>query len=209
MEKQKNLTVSEQKRQQIVQAATHLVSKFGYAKTTMDDIARLLNMKKTSLYYYYQSKEEILEEVVRSEAQNYLQAIKANLSQKKATYSKIQEYIRTKIRYLKEAIHLYDLSTKAFLEISTKIHSIIEDIHAEEIAILTNIIKEGIKKKELVSCNAQKIAESIVTISEAVKYKELYTAKHLYMNDMDFEKIENDINYILGLLFKGLKPVDC
>lgn len=197
---------SAQKREQILKVASSLIAKFGYSKITLDDIARVLKIKKTTLYYYYRNKDQIIEEVVRSEKSKYLKALQEHLAQKQETCAKIQEYIKTKLDYLKEALNLYDFSTSAFLELSIKIHSIIKETHAEEVKILTSIINDGITKKELVPCNATKIAESIVAISEAIKYKELYTANLPYMNDMDFDKVENDINYILGLVFEGLKP---
>ncbi len=195
----------DQKRQQILKAATHLISKFGYDKTTLDDIAHLIKIKKTTLYYYYRNKDEIIQEVVRAETERYLKRLKKNLALQKKTTAKIHEYIHTKLTCMKEMLNIYDLSKQRFLEISAKIHSMITQILEEEVRLLSDIINQGIKNKELKACNAQKIADAIVTISEAVKYKELYSSKILNLSEMDFDKIEGDINYILGLVFDGLK----
>ncbi len=195
----------DQKRQQILKAASHLISKFGYDKTTLDDIAHLIKIKKTTLYYYYRNKDEIIQEVVRTETDRYLKSLKENLARQKGATAKIHEYIRTKLNCMKEMLNIYDLSKQRFLEISTKIHAMIAKILEEEEHLLAGIINQGIQSKELKTCNAQKIAEAIVTISEAVKYKELYSSKILNLSEMDFDKIEGDINYILGLVFDGLK----
>ncbi len=195
----------DQKKQQILQAASHLIAKFGYDKTTLEDIARLIKIKKTTLYYYFRNKDEIIQEVVRSETEKYMKELKSNLAEPKGTYDKIRAYIRTKLKCMKETLNIYDLSKQRFLEISSKIHSMLTDVLREEVRLLTAIINTGIKDKELKSCEAQRIADAIVTISEAVKYKELYSSNILNLSDMNFDKIENDINYILGLVFDGLK----
>ena len=196
---------SDQKKQQILKAASRLIAQFGYDKTTLDDIARLIKIKKTTLYYYFRNKDEIIQEVVRTETDKYLKSLKENLQAQKGTYAKIRTYIRTKLNCMRESINIYDLSKQRFLEISTKIHSMLGNVLQEEVHLLTNIINAGIRNKEIKSCNAQKIADAIVTISEAVKYKELYSSKILNLSEINFDKIENDINYILGLVFDGLK----
>ncbi|RLD15878.1 hypothetical protein DRI50_03225 [candidate division KSB1 bacterium] len=202
---QVNSSNVDQKKQQILKAASHLIAKFGYDKTTLDDIANLIKIKKTTLYYYYRNKDEIVQEVVRSETDRYLKELKENLDKQKSAHSKIREYIRTKMNCMKEMLNIYDLSKQRFLEISSKIHSMISNVLKEEEQLLSGIIKDGMKNKELKSCDAQKIAEAIVAISEAVKYKELYNTNMLSLSDKEFSKMESDINYILSLVFDGLE----
>lgn len=49
-----------ERRQQIVTAAAQLFDQAGYADTTMNDIAQTVGVAKPTLYYYFQSKDEIL-----------------------------------------------------------------------------------------------------------------------------------------------------
>lgn len=51
-------------RQAIVQAADALFARHGVAKTTMDDIAKAAGYSKSTLYVYFQSKEDILHHIV-------------------------------------------------------------------------------------------------------------------------------------------------
>ncbi|HEX3621439.1 MAG TPA: helix-turn-helix domain-containing protein [Acidimicrobiales bacterium] len=50
-------------RQRIVAAAVELFSSQGYAGTSIRDIAAALGMTKASLYYYFESKDQILDAV--------------------------------------------------------------------------------------------------------------------------------------------------
>jgi len=56
-------------REQIIKASSEIFSRYGFKKTTMEEIARSLRKGKSSIYYYYKSKEEIFEAVIDYEAQ--------------------------------------------------------------------------------------------------------------------------------------------
>ena len=51
----------------IINSATKYFSKFGFHKTTMDEIARHIHKAKGILYYYFKSKEELFNEVLKQE----------------------------------------------------------------------------------------------------------------------------------------------
>ena len=55
-------------RKKIVITASQIFGRFGFRKTTMEEIARALKIGKSSIYYYFNSKEEIFEAVVKYEA---------------------------------------------------------------------------------------------------------------------------------------------
>jgi AcrR family transcriptional regulator len=46
----------EEYRKRIVNTAGQIFSKYGFRKTSMDEIARALKIGKSSIYYYYNSK---------------------------------------------------------------------------------------------------------------------------------------------------------
>jgi len=54
-------------REEILNGARELFERFGFKKTTMEDIARQIGKSKSALYYYYKTKEEIFEAVVLNE----------------------------------------------------------------------------------------------------------------------------------------------
>lgn len=56
----------ELKRQAVLQTAAQLFNERGFHATSLDDIAERLNVSKPTLYYYIESKDQILLECVRS-----------------------------------------------------------------------------------------------------------------------------------------------
>jgi AcrR family transcriptional regulator len=58
----------EKYRKEIIISAGRIFSHYGFKKTTMEEIARALKIGKSSVYYYFKSKEDIFEAVVLYEA---------------------------------------------------------------------------------------------------------------------------------------------
>ncbi len=56
-------------REQIVLTASNIFSKYGFRKATMDEIAQSMGKGKSSIYYYFESKEAIYEAVIEREAE--------------------------------------------------------------------------------------------------------------------------------------------
>ncbi len=54
-------------KKQIIESATKHFSGYGFHKTTMDEIARDIHKAKGVLYYYFRSKEELFNEVLKQE----------------------------------------------------------------------------------------------------------------------------------------------
>lgn len=54
------------RRQLIVEAATKSFSLFGYKATTMDQVAKLANVGKGTIYTFFKNKEELLTDIVSS-----------------------------------------------------------------------------------------------------------------------------------------------
>ena len=58
-------------RESILNVADKLFSRFGFYKTSMDEIAKIARKAKGSLYYHFASKEELFKEVVSVEIENF------------------------------------------------------------------------------------------------------------------------------------------
>ncbi len=67
------------KRQSIKQAARDLFFRFGFNKTSIEDIARHCGMAKASLYYYYPNKDALFNEIVIEEADQFMNQVEAKL----------------------------------------------------------------------------------------------------------------------------------
>jgi AcrR family transcriptional regulator len=54
-------------RNQLIEKSAELFAKRGYARTTINDIAEELGLKRSSLYHYFRNKEEILDALIEEQ----------------------------------------------------------------------------------------------------------------------------------------------
>ena len=65
--KGENGNKKDQNRENILKIAREIFSKYGFKKTTLDDIANAVRKGKSSLYYYFKIKEDLFQAVIMKE----------------------------------------------------------------------------------------------------------------------------------------------
>lgn len=83
---------------QVIRAARQLYQQHGLDKVTMDDVAKAIGKGKSSLYYYYKSKEEIFDAVIDVEIKDILAEIALAVGKVDTLEEKIQAFCTAKFR---------------------------------------------------------------------------------------------------------------
>ena len=107
----------EDTRDKILSVANKLFSRFGFHKTSMDEIAKIARKAKGSLYYHFASKEELFTEVVAKEIEN----LKSNLSlivndKNLNANEKIKQYLIKRMEILRNAANYHETLKADFFE---------------------------------------------------------------------------------------------
>ena len=84
--------MSQNKKEQILSAASECFARFGYKKTTLDDIGKKIGLNKASIYYYFKNKEEIFTNIVLNEFQQFITKLQQNLEEDMGCEQKILIY---------------------------------------------------------------------------------------------------------------------
>jgi TetR/AcrR family transcriptional regulator, cholesterol catabolism regulator len=87
------------RKQEIVDAAARVFHEKGYESTSIQDIADEVGILKGSLYYYIESKEDLLYEILRSVHDEALQAIETAVEQETEPLDKIRAFITALVTY--------------------------------------------------------------------------------------------------------------
>ncbi len=104
-----------QVRDQIVTSATRFFSKFGFRKTTMDEIARHIHKAKGLLYYYFNSKEELFNAVLEKELDTVQTELSKEMAGSNDSMSMLKRYILKRFLLLKNAVNYQEtLQTEFF-----------------------------------------------------------------------------------------------
>ena len=85
------------RQQQVLDAAAAVIARKGYHGASTTDIAGELGVAQPSLYYYFASKDEALEEICRIGTAGFLERLQAIMDGTGATRNKIRDAIRAHI----------------------------------------------------------------------------------------------------------------
>ena len=85
------------KEQQVVEAAYGVFFRYGYARTTMGDLAAAAGLSRPALYLVYPGKAEVFQAVVEWMSENMLQAIEASLKEEWPLERKLQHALELSI----------------------------------------------------------------------------------------------------------------
>ncbi|MBU0475476.1 MAG: TetR/AcrR family transcriptional regulator [Bacteroidetes bacterium] len=127
----------------ILEAAKRVFQKWGLNKTTMEDIAHEAGKGKSTLYYYFKSKDEIFELLVQVELSNIIHKAKSSTVDLISSKEKLKKYIETMLKEIKKSVSLYSLVSgeiKGNQEFIARTSKLLND---REKAIIIEILKEG------------------------------------------------------------------
>lgn len=183
-------------RENILTIAQDIFSKYGYKKTTLDDIANAVRKGKSSLYYYFESKEDIFQEVIKKEADILRQELSKVLRKDTDPEDKLRDYILTKITTYRQLANFYNA-----IENDTAAVSFVESMKAtydqEEIRMMKRILLDGARRGRFA---IQDFTLAAIGITTAVKGLEMPLSAGNY-KESDLEK---SVDAILQILCYGI-----
>lgn len=182
-------------KEQIILTSREVFAKFGFKKTSVEGIAQNLHKKKSSIYYYFNSKEDIFEAVLDYEANILRQEIIKKLLEHKKASDKLKEYVHTRMLYLKKMINFYDALKNDYFNHMPFIEKIRKKFDDEEIGIIRSILVEGVVTNEFSLKRPDLAALAVFT---AMKGLEI-----IFMQD-DTD-LKDRLNNLMDILFYGIK----
>ncbi len=97
----------DRRRHEIFAASVHLFLEKGFQETSMQEIAQAAGMGKSSLYDYFQTKDEILVSVVEDEVFDLTEQAKVIASQDLPAAERLKQIMRAHLEYLLERKEFY------------------------------------------------------------------------------------------------------
>jgi len=150
-------------REQLVQAARQVFAKFGYKKTALDDIAKEAKRGKSTIYYYFKSKDEIFKAVIDAESEIRAKEIETEISKTNDSKEKLKTYIYFRMRSLKNVVNYYEAIKNDLLDQLYFVDNLRAEHFEAEITTIENMLLDGIEKKEFTIQNPELTAKTIVT----------------------------------------------
>lgn len=133
----------------ILSVATKLFSRFGFHKTSMDEIARIARKAKGSLYYHFASKEELFKEVVSIEMTKLKDQLTIIVNNPDLNASeKIKRYLIKRMEILNTAANYHETLKADFFEHFDFIDDLRTELDFWEKEHLKKILLQGVDNGE-------------------------------------------------------------
>ncbi len=192
-----NLNYNETVRVSILDAARVLFAKFGYKKTTMEDIAQELHKGKSSLYYYFKNKEEIFQAVIDWEQGVLLSKLHDIVESDLNPKDKLNEYVLIRMKTISELENYFKALTDERFGGLEFVKKVKESSEKEEVEMIQKILQAGIENDSFQIKNTYMGAMAIALSLKGVEIP-MFSATNKY-EDM-VEQVQN----VMNILFFGL-----
>ncbi|MCL1901583.1 MAG: TetR/AcrR family transcriptional regulator [Endomicrobia bacterium] len=153
-------------REEILHAAAVRFARYGFGKTTIEEIASDLNKVKSSVYYYFENKEDIFKAVIENELEKFAVMLRENIRMAKTPKEKLRAFITSHLQIFEKLAKGYS----TIKDIYFSKHDIVQKTRAEydkrEAVILESILSKGNRSKEF---RVSDIKNTVLVILTAVK----------------------------------------
>lgn len=156
----------QERRRELIDAAERLFMEKGYEHTAISDIVKELNVAQGTLYYYFSSKEDILEAVVEKSIADLEQSVKRLIQDENADeVDQLNEAINEILRFVSQRNDFIDFLHQ---DINAVMHAKLEKATVERIVpILSELVAKGNAKGRF---NIENPTETIEFLSTALVY---------------------------------------
>jgi len=197
MENDQENTSKDEVREQVIQAARLVFAHFGYKKTALDDIAREARKGKSTIYYYFKSKDEIFKAVIDTEVEIRAKTIDDQISKIKDPIQKLKTYIYVRMQTLKMVVNYYEAIKNDLLDNLYFVNNLRSNHFEEEVKQVKNMLEEGIQKEIFTIKNPELTAKTIVTALYGFEVP-------LIQKNLSDDDLQKSVDEMLNILFYGI-----
>ncbi|MGM0667092.1 MAG: TetR/AcrR family transcriptional regulator [Bacteroidota bacterium] len=186
----------DQFREKIVLSASKIFSRYGFKKTTMEEIAAALNKGKSSIYYYFGSKEEIFEAVIDHEAQVLKNVLSKVVKSTDDPEDILRKYVKVRMESFEKLSNYYNAIFNRDLDHFDFIDKQREKYDLMEIAFLRYLLWRGVRSGHF---NLENTGLSALAVQTALKGLEL----PLFWQKRNYG-LDARLDAIIDILFYGI-----
>ncbi len=191
------VVVKEEVRDYIVSVASKLFTRHGFKKTTMDEIAMACHKGKSSIYYYFKSKEEIFRAVVERDAEELKERLDRTIRKDDRAVDRLKAYILFRLHRVRTLENFYAALNEDSLSHMDFILEIRRNFDMEERLLVSEILEDGMRNGSFQITSSDIGAIAFSAMMKGLELPLLLSEEH----KTDREEILEDL---IRILFYGI-----
>ncbi len=197
------------RKESILIQARKQFTRFGYTKTTMEDIARKSEITKPTLYSYYAGKADIFAAVVDFEQQAFFALIEDKTAPVSTASEKLHIYADLQVESIRKFLLLGETSRRALLDLHPEALKVLRVCRAKEETLLAGWMQDGIDTGEFTSFDVVYAARVFFLSIASLKFQTLVLDNdandQISVTQTMIDKISADLTGFVKLFLYGLK----
>jgi len=184
------------KRSDILQAAATLFAQFSLKRVTVNEIAEKASVSKATIYKYFDSKEEVFDQVVKTESHQLWVAVTKAVSTAPSVVEKLKAYLLTKITRIHDLINFYRVTREMLNEYWPYVDSARAEFIAREKEFIKDVLEEGNRAGELNVAKVDLTAHTIVISLKSMEFS--------WATETCGVPLEEYVDFLITLIMNGI-----
>jgi len=191
-------SVTDQKRNCILDAARRVFSKKGYAEAAVDDVADEAGVAKGTVYLYFKSKEDLYMAVLAGDLRQMSAEARREMERVEGFREKIRAFLRVRLEFSKthEEFYRIYLAEYGSMFVKAPISGELMQLFRANIRHVARVVEEASKRGEIRPVPAGPVAASLFDISRGLLERRL-------LNWREF-RVQDEVEFSINLLYAGL-----
>ena len=153
----------------ILDAADGLFVRFGYRKTTVEEIAQAAGLGKGTIYLYFKGKEELAYAWLERLHRGLRDGLDVLVADERPATDRAHEFLMARVMLRYDIFSRYGQSMDEVLEsLKTNLTEKRAKFHAHEASLLAEILSEGIENRSIRNLEPLRVANGMVTATNAL-----------------------------------------
>lgn len=184
---------------EILAQGRELFKRYGFKKTTMEDIAKNVGKSKSALYYYFKTKEEIFEAILVNDIRHKQSQVSEAVSAAGTSREKFRAFVLGMLCNVKEKTEEYSVYRAELFENARQYLEVTEEKNRFVERLLKDILLHGIRNGELRPMNSVEMDVWVHTIHWSLKQ----VAIKIFL-DQQYDYFLDQLDFLAGTLFDGI-----
>jgi TetR/AcrR family transcriptional repressor of mexJK operon len=189
----------------ILQAAQHRLGLYGYAKTTMKEIADDISMSKAALYYYFPDKDGIFKAVIEKEQKEFTTQVENKIAVLSNPEEMLKAYIEERMRYFKEFMNLSKFRSTEHEQVKPLLKELFVQFRNQELMLLVKILKIGRNSGLFHLNNEELYADLFLNVIKGLRFSLIQQKPYIELSPEELEVLEKSLTNFTALFIRGLK----
>lgn len=186
------------RRSAILEAARGLFQRYGYKKTTMDEIARAAGITKPTVYAYFGGKKDILVALVEWEASRVHETGVGSKNAEASAQEQLASMFLAVDDFLREDTFLQGIVSRDPDVLTPEVIRVAFDFERKIIETVTQILEKGMEEGSIRRTDPKLLAYAIVRLHEAFTFSAFFE-----LEGYDKEQINN---FFVETILAAAKP---